>query len=83
VFRTEASGANAPFALACRAIGVLCRLTALRAEPDYREAVTVAPGVGYKDLAERLLATEARRYQDQGPASAAYGLALAEWLALR
>ena len=81
-FRTTASGEEASFALSCRAISVLCRLAALRTDAEYREAVSVAPGVGYGDLAERLLATEARRYQDEGVASAAYGLALAEWLAL-
>ncbi len=81
-FRVTASGETASFALSCRAISVLCRLAVLRAAPDYREAVSVAPGIGYADLAERLLATEARRYQEDGLASAAYGLALVEWLAL-
>jgi hypothetical protein len=66
----------------CNAARVLCRLAALHADPDYVKAAVVAPHADYAEDAARVLNHESQSYQKGEPASAAYGLALAEWLDL-
>lgn len=66
----------------CNAARVLCRLAALHADPDYRKAAVVAPHADYAQDAARVLSRESQSYQKGETATAAYGLALAEWLDL-
>jgi hypothetical protein len=66
----------------CNAARVLCRLAALHAHPDYIKAAVVAPHADYARDAARVLSREGQGYQKGEPATAAYGLALAEWLDL-
>jgi hypothetical protein len=74
------SGWNAPFAEACEASRVMCRLAALYRDDDYREAAILAD-TDYAADAERALAALAtcRRSPDE---SARLGLALLEFQAL-
>ena len=71
-----------PFVLNCEAARVLCRLAALHGEREYREAAVLASGADYENDAARILSAGSRTYQVRGLSSAAYGLALEEWLAL-
>jgi hypothetical protein len=66
----------------CNAARVLCRLAALHADPDYMKAAVVAPHADYAHDAARILSREGQGLRKGEPASAAYGLALAEWLNL-
>jgi uncharacterized protein YyaL (SSP411 family) len=66
----------------CNAARVLCRLAALHADPEYVKTAVVAPAADYASDAARVLSRESHNYQKGEPASAAYGLALAEWLDL-
>jgi hypothetical protein len=71
-----------PFVDNCNAARVLCRLAALHGDPDYVKAAVVAPHADYAQDAARVLSRESQSYQKGEPATAAYGLALAEWLDL-
>jgi hypothetical protein len=66
----------------CNAARVLCRLAALHADPEYVKTAVVAPHADYAHDAARVLSREGQGYQKGEPATAAYGLALAEWLDL-
>jgi hypothetical protein len=66
----------------CYAARVLCRLAALHADPDYVKSAVVAPHADYVNDAARVLSREGRSHRKGEPESAAYGLALAEWLDL-
>ncbi len=83
VFLASGSDRDKPFALNCDAVRVLCRLEALHQTDDYRAAAVVAPDADYAGDAERVLTAEAPNARELGIAGAAYGLALAEWLALQ
>lgn len=69
-------------ASACRAARVLCRLAALHADADYRDAAVVAPGADYGGDGARLLAEYAPHALATTREAALYGLALAHWLGL-
>jgi hypothetical protein len=66
----------------CNAARVFCRLAALHADPDYIKAAVVAPHADYAQDAARVLSRVSQSSQKGEPATAAYGLALAEWLDL-
>lgn len=61
---------------------VLCRLAALRSDPDYAGRVRAAQEQHHRRDAERLLAALAATGVVETDAAAAYGLALLEWFAL-
>lgn len=72
----------------CDAARVLCRLAALHADEDYQQAAVIAADVDYRADASRMLDAQAvRAIERDGGAtldeSAAYGLALREWLGLQ
>jgi len=69
-----------PFAANCDAARVLCRLAALHADPEYVKAAVVAPHADYAHDAARVLSDKGQSDRNAGTSSAAYGLALAEWL---
>ena len=68
----------------CGAARVLCRLAALHADDAYRGAAVIATGADYRGDASRILESQSARALDRarsGPdESAAYALALGEWL---
>jgi hypothetical protein len=71
----------------CDAARVLCRLAALHADKDYQRAAVIAADVDYRADASRMLDAQAARALGRDRAtldeSAAYGLALREWLGLQ
>jgi hypothetical protein len=71
----------------CGAVRVLCRLAALHADDQYRGAAVIASGADYRGDASRILESQSARALDHARSSpdesAAYGLALGEWLASR
>jgi hypothetical protein len=81
-YRVAAATSETAFLLNCSAASVLCRLGALHDTPAYREGAVVAPEARYAHQADRLLDAEEARYRQFGLASAAYGLALQERMAL-
>jgi hypothetical protein len=81
-FRDSRQDAQASFATNCHAARVLIRLSALHDRSDYRAAAVLASGADYSDDVTRILTAQRDTYQRQGLGSAAYGLALAEWLAV-
>jgi len=80
-FRDSRQDAQASFATNCHAARVLIRLSALHDRSDYRAAAVLASGADYSDDVTRILTAQLETYRQQGLTSAAYGLALAEWLA--
>jgi hypothetical protein len=68
----------------CGAARVLCRLAALHADDQYRGAAVIASGADYRGDASRILEHQSARALDRARSSpdesAAYGLALGEWL---
>jgi uncharacterized protein YyaL (SSP411 family) len=80
-FRDSSQDAQASFATNCHAARVLIRLSALHDRSDYRAAAVLASGADYRDDVTRILTAQRETYRQQGLTSAAYGLALAEWLA--
>lgn len=70
----------------CGAARVLCRLAALHADDQYRGAAVIASGADYRGDASRILQSQSSRALDLARSgsdeSAAYGLALGEWLAV-
>jgi hypothetical protein len=70
----------------CGAARVLSRLAALHADDQYRGAAVIATDADYRGDASRILQSQSARALDRarsGPdESAAYGLALGEWLAV-
>ena len=81
-FRDTPPGTK-PFALNCEAARVLCRLAGLHQQDDYRKAAVLASDADYLRDAARTLASQTPAYQQFGPLSAVYGLALVEWLGLQ
>ena len=71
------------FVVNCDAARVFVRLAALHRIDDYRASAVIAAGAAYDDDAARILNALNGCYRDFGIASAAYGLALMEWEALR
>lgn len=67
----------------CDLARVLCRLAALHADADYREVAVIARQSDYAGDARRTLEALAPLYRDRGAESAAYGLAIEEFLRLR
>jgi hypothetical protein len=79
----EAAGAGVDsFAANCAAAGICCRLAALHADAEYREAAAVAPEADYAADAGRVLMAAEGTARGRGSRGAVYALALAEWLAL-
>jgi hypothetical protein len=78
----DESGAADLFTASCEAAIVLCRLAALRGDPEYRASVPAAPDVEYDRWAGRLLGGLEPVYRPLGADAAAYGLALGRWRAL-
>ena len=72
-----------PFLANCEAARVLCRLAVLHADPDYRQVAVIARQSDYAEDARRTLESLAPAYRDRGAESAAYGLAIDEFLRLR
>jgi hypothetical protein len=81
-FWTSTLDRHQPLVDNCNAARVLCRLAALHADPDYIKAAVVAPHADYAQDAARVLSRESQSYQKGEPVTAAYGLALAQWLDL-
>lgn len=75
--REEPAGS---FLAECDAAVVLCRLAAVRSDPEYQLAVTAGAPDDYAAWAVELLARWATTYQARGTEAAAYGLAVHEWL---
>jgi uncharacterized protein YyaL (SSP411 family) len=71
-----------PLALNADATRVLCRLAALHGDDDYRRAAVVRSDAHYDRHASRVLAYLSTAGCASGACAGAYGLALAEWLAL-
>jgi hypothetical protein len=71
------------FVVNCDAARVYVRLTALHRLDDYRARAVIAADAAYDEDAARILDALNGSYQDFGIMSAAYALALMEWLALR
>lgn len=74
---------TAPFAPNCEAALVLCRLTALHRDAEYRDAAVVAVDADYAADAERTLLAQVSTLADRGKDTALFGLALDELLRLR
>jgi hypothetical protein len=81
-FRDSSQDPQRSFATNCQAARVLTRLGALHDRSDYRAAAVLASGADYRDDVTRILTAQGETYRQQGLISAAYGLALAESLAL-
>jgi uncharacterized protein YyaL (SSP411 family) len=81
-FRDPDEDAQTSFATNCRAARVLTRLWALHDRSDYRAAAVLASGADYGEDVTRILTAQLDTYRQQGLGSAAYGLALAEWLSV-
>jgi uncharacterized protein YyaL (SSP411 family) len=81
-FADSSQDAESSFATNCHAARVLTRLSALHDRSDYRAAAVLASGADYSHDVTRILNALGETYQHQGLGSAAYGLALAERLAL-
>jgi hypothetical protein len=81
-FRDSDEDAQTSFATNCHAARVLTRLSTLHDRSDYRAAAVLASGADYGDDVTRILTAQRDTYRQQGLRSAAYGLALAEWLAV-
>jgi len=71
-----------PFRLNCEAARVLCRLSVLHRDDEYRQVAVLASDADYGRDAALTLASQTSVYRQHGPSSAVYGFALAEWLAL-
>jgi hypothetical protein len=69
-----------PFTLNCDAARVLCRLAALHGRDDYQRAAVVAPDADYVHDAARTLESLLRARPTTPIESAAFGVALGEWL---
>jgi uncharacterized protein YyaL (SSP411 family) len=82
MFVESSADDDVSFVLNCEAGRVLCRLGALHDDRGYRAAAVVAPDADYVRDAARVLEAQKTSYRDHGLASAAYGLALAEWFDL-
>ncbi len=67
----------------CAAARVCCRLAALHADADYREAAVVAPDADYAADARAVLAAQLEAARARGAGAAVYAIALGEWLALQ
>ena len=75
---------RALFVVNCDAARVLSRLAHLHGRDDYRAGAVMAAGAAYDEDAGRILTACGDTYQVYGTAtSAAFGLALMEWLTLR
>jgi uncharacterized protein YyaL (SSP411 family) len=81
LFRESPAESGHPFAGNCDAARVLLRLSSLHGQAAYRQAAVLAPGADYGRDACRILDAHRATYQQQGLASAVYGLALFEELA--
>lgn len=68
---------------AFHAARVLCGLSALHADADYRAAAVIAPDADYRSDAERLIARYEPQPLEHPRETAAFGLALARWLDLQ
>jgi hypothetical protein len=68
------------FIINCGAARVLCHLAALHADADYRALAAVGQQADYAGRAQRTLSSLGDVYQQFGVDSAAYGLAIEEWL---
>jgi hypothetical protein len=79
-FRDSSQDEQTSFATNCHAARVLTRLSALHDRSDYRAAAVLASGADYRGDVTRILAAQRDTYRQHGVGSAAYGLALAEWL---
>ena len=67
----------------CAAARVCCRLAALHADADYREAAVVPPGADYAADARAVLTAQLEAARARGAGAAVYAIALGEWLALQ
>jgi hypothetical protein len=83
VVRAPAADGDAPFALACDAARVLCRLAALHHDDEYRRTAVLAIDTDYVHEATRALEALAPSVRELGADAAPFGLALAEWLEVR
>lgn len=82
-FAETALDDRASFLINCAAARVLGRLAELHAREDYRAGAVIAAGAAYDEDRSRILSALDGTYRAYGAASAAYGLALTEWLAMR
>jgi len=73
----------ASFAPNCEAALVLCRLTALHRDAEYRDAAVVVVDADYVADAERTLLAQVSTLSERGLDAALFGLALDELLRLR
>jgi hypothetical protein len=74
---------DAPFADACDAARVLCRLAALHRDAGYRAAAVLAAGADYHADAEQILAFLSSTHDMRAADAARYGLALADFTELK
>jgi len=81
-FCDPSQDAQRSFTTNCHAARVLTRLGALHERSDYRAAAVLAADATYRDDVARILTAQGETYRQLGLMSAAYGLALAESLAL-
>jgi uncharacterized protein YyaL (SSP411 family) len=71
------------FAANAVAAQILCRLAALHRDPDYAASAVVAPHASYADDAARIVASLEPVAREHVSEIAEYGMALADWFALR
>jgi uncharacterized protein YyaL (SSP411 family) len=83
LFRASPADAGHPFVPNCDAARVLLRIAALHGQEAYRQAAVLAVEADYARDANRILTALSSTYRRQGAASAAYGLALFEGLAIQ
>jgi hypothetical protein len=69
--------------LNCDAVRVLCRLAALHGKPEYQKAAVLVTGADYRELAFRILTTVGDSHESDPLLSAAFALALDDWLVSR
>jgi len=74
---------DAPFADACDAARVLCRLAKLHQDDAYRASAVLAVDADYRADAERILSFLSSTHTMHGADAARYGLALAEYSNLK
>jgi hypothetical protein len=79
-FRDSSQDPQTSFTTNCHAARVLIRLSALHDRSDYRAAAVLASGADYRGDVTRILTAQNETYRQEGLRSAAYGLALAEWV---
>ena len=75
----QVDGVHVDFVLGCEAARVLCRLSALHGDDEYRRAAVIRGDADYRADAGHVLARLSGRVAESGADIALYGLAFDEW----